>query len=184
MPRTKKQKAVDLNAFSRNWKWLLALGILFILMGTLGLGMVVYLTLASMFFLGVILIIAGGSQVIDVFKSKQWRGVVIHAIIALFYIVGGLLIIYDPVLASSVITAGLAGILIIIGAARLFMASILSEGNGWIWMLLSGIAAIVLGILILAHWPVSGLWFIGLMVAIELIIAGWTYVFFAFSLRQ
>ena len=41
------------------------------------------------------------------------------------------------------------------------------------WTLISGIASIVLGIMILNSWPVSGMWVIGMFVAIELIFNGW-----------
>lgn len=167
----------------RSWGWLLGLGVLFIALGTIALSMVVGVTLASMLFLGVLLIIAGLSQILDVFKSKHWRGALSHALIAVLYIAGGGLIIYDPLLASSLITAALAGVLIVIGVIRLGMAIVLREAKGWGWLFLAGLAAIVLGVLILMQWPYSGLWFIGLFVAIELIIAGWTYVFLAFSMR-
>lgn len=183
MPRKKIQMDLVPPELQRNWGWLLGLGILFILMGTLGLGMVVGLTLASMFFLGVLLIIAGIFQIIDTFKCKKWRGALLHAFIALLYIFGGCIVIYDPLLASSLITAAIAGVLIVIGATRLFMATMLRDAKGWGWMFLAGLAALVLGILILLQWPVSGLWFIGLFIAIELLITGWTYVFLAFSMR-
>jgi uncharacterized membrane protein HdeD (DUF308 family) len=38
--------------------------------------------------------------------------------------------------------------------------------------------------MILARWPVSGLWVIGLFVAIEMIFGGWTYIFIALGARQ
>lgn len=167
----------------RSWGWLLALGVLFIALGTIALSMVVGVTLASMLFLGILLLIAGLSQILDVFKSKHWKGALSHALIAVLYIAGGGLIIYDPLLASSLITAALAGVLIVIGLIRLSMAVLLRQAKGWGWLFLAGLAAIVLGVLILLQWPYSGLWFIGLFVAIELIIAGWTYVFLAFSIR-
>lgn len=183
---SREQKNYDLvpPELKRSWGWLLALGLLFIVMGTAGLGMVVGITIASMFFLGIILIIAGGFQFVDAFKSKQWKGVVVHALVAALYMAGGALIIYDPLLASSLITAALAGVLIVIGVMRLIMASMHHETNGWGWIVLSGLAALVLGILILLQWPFSGLWFIGLFIAIELIISGWTYVFLAFSIKS
>jgi uncharacterized membrane protein HdeD (DUF308 family) len=182
MPRKQRNELLE-SEFKRSWGWLLALGVLFILMGTAGLGMLVGLTIASMFFLGVILIIAGFFQIVDTFKSKQWKGIALHAMVALLYMVGGGLIIYDPFLASSLITAAVAGVLIVIGVTRLVMATMHHDSNGWGWIFLAGLAALVLGILILMQWPVSGLWFIGLFIAIELMISGWTYVFLAFSIR-
>lgn len=172
------------NELRRNWGWLLGLGVLFILMGTIGLSMVVGITMASMFFLGVLLIIAGVSQIIDVFKCRRWKGAISHALVAMLYVAGGCLVIYDPLLASTLITAALAGVLIVIGVLRILMATMLRhDEQGWGWLFLAGLAALVLGILILMQWPVSGLWFIGLFISIELMIAGWTYVFMAFAIR-
>ncbi len=168
----------------RGWGWLLGLGILFIILGSIGLSMVIGVTVASMFFLGVLLLIAGGSQTLDVLKSKGWKCAMSHILVAILYVAAGGLIIYDPLLASSVITAAIAGVLIVIGVLRIWMAMMLRAGEGWGWIFLAGLASLVLGILILLQWPFSGIWFIGLFISIELIICGWTYVFFAFSLRR
>ena len=185
MPTKGRAKAVKIPPeLSRNWGWLLGLGILFVVLGFIGLGMVVGLTLVSVLFLGVILIIAGVAQIIDVFKSSQWRGVLWHAFIAVLYIIGGGLVIYDPFLASSLITALLAAVLIIIGITRFMMAIVLRHTKEWGWLLFAGLSALVLGILILMQWPWSGLWIIGLFIAIEMIINGWTYIFIALAIRR
>lgn len=168
----------------RSWGWLLTLGILFVILGGLGLGMVVGLTLASMLFLGILLIIGGLLQIVDVFKAHRWKAVVWHAFIAILYLIGGALIIYDPFLASALITAMLATVLIIIGLSRFIMAITLRGTKGWGWLLLAGIIAIALGVMILMHWPMSGLWIIGLFIAVELIVDGWTYILLALSMRR
>ena len=53
-----------------------------------------------------------------------------------------------------------------------------------IWPLLGGIAALALGFMIIARWPVSRLWVIGLFVAIELIVNGWSCVFIALAAKE
>ncbi len=184
MQKSEIKLDVTLRDLNRSWGWLLGLGILFVILGSFGLSMVVGITVASMLFLGVLLVIAGGSQIVDVFKSKQWKGAMSHALIAMLYIAGGALIIYDPILASSLITATLAGVLIVIGLTRIWMAMMLGVGEGWGWFFIAGLSALVLGILILLQWPWSGLWFIGLFISIELIICGWTYIFLAFALKR
>jgi uncharacterized membrane protein HdeD (DUF308 family) len=168
----------------RNWGWLLGLGIFFVILGCIGLGMVVGLTLASILFLGVLLIIAGFSQFIDAFKAKGWDGVVWHAFVAILYIIGGCLVIYDPFFVSAIITALMAGVLIVIGITRFFMVFQLKDTPGKFWLLLAGIIAIILGVIILIHWPISGLWVIGLFIAIEMIVDGWAYIFLALSIRS
>ena len=170
--------------FARNWVWLLGLGILFVILGCIGFSMVVGVTLASILFLGVLFIVAGFAQLIDVFKCNEWKGSVWHALVAFLYIIVGCLVIYDPLLASAIITAILAWILIVIGVARLMMAFVLRHGAGWGWIAFAGIMSLILGVLILMQWPVSALWVIGLLITIELIVNGWTYIFVALALRK
>ena len=183
MPKVDLMVDVLPEELKRSWGWLLALGILFVLLGSIGLGMVVGLTLVSVLFLGVLLLIAGCSQLIDVFKSKRWKGVAWHALIAVLYLAGGGVVIYDPFLASTFITALIAWVLIVIGVTRFTMAIVLREAAGWGWLLLAGLTAIVLGVMILMQWPYSGLWVLGLFIAIDLLVNGWTYIFIAFSIR-
>ncbi|MFI4963070.1 MAG: HdeD family acid-resistance protein [Legionellales bacterium] len=178
---TYRETVIDLN---RNWGWILGFGILSLILGCIGLGMVVGLTLVSMYFFGALLLIAGVSHCIDVFKHQEWRGIIGQALIAVLYIAAACVVFYDPFLASTLITGMLAGILIVIGVTRIIMAMALKSAKGWGWLMLAGVAAIILGILIIAQWPVSGLWVIGMFLAIELIVNGWTYIFIALSLRN
>jgi uncharacterized membrane protein HdeD (DUF308 family) len=52
------------------------------------------------------------------------------------------------------------------------------------WHALNGVVSIVLGVLVLAQWPISGLWAIGLFVGIDLLFHGITWTAFAFALRS
>lgn len=168
----------------QNWGWILGLGVLFLILGCIGLGMVVGLTLVSMFFFGALLIISGLTHVVDVFKHKEWKGIIGQALIAVLYIAGGCVVFYDPFLASTLITVLLAAVLIVIGVTRLIMAAALKDSKGWGWLVLAGLAAIILGVLIILQWPISGLWVIGMFIAIEMIVNGWTYIFIGLSLRN
>jgi uncharacterized membrane protein HdeD (DUF308 family) len=169
----------------RNWGWLLALGIVSIVLGTLGLYMTFGLTLASVLFFGVLILVLGVLQLVHAFTCKGWKSVLWHLLIALLYVAAGIDIIADPVRASKVLTLVLAGILIAIGVIRIIMAFQLRGAvDGWYWSLLSGLVSILLGGMIIAQWPASGLWVIGLFVAIELIFNGWSYLFVALAARK
>jgi uncharacterized membrane protein HdeD (DUF308 family) len=52
-----------LGDLAHNWGWLLAQGILLVVLGTIGLGIIIWLTLASVFIFGVFLFIGGGVQI-------------------------------------------------------------------------------------------------------------------------
>ena len=167
-----------------NWGWLLAQGILLVVLGTVGLGLTFFLTLATVFIFGVFLVIGGGVQIFQTFKCKGWGSVLWHGLIAVLYLLAGLSIMGDPLAASALFTLLLAGALVGIGIVRLIMAFQVRGLKNWGWPLMGGIAAIVLGFMILARWPVSGVWLIGLFVAIEMIFSGWSYIFIALGARQ
>lgn len=169
---------------NRNWPLLMGLGIIFVLFGCLGLSMVVGVTLVSILFIGLLFMVSGIIQFVDVFRSREWNVAVWHGFVALFYLIGGGLIIYDPLLASTIITALIAWTLILIGVVRLVMAIKLHNAVGAIWLALASIAAIALGGIILMQWPVSSLWIIGLFVSIELLVTGFSYIFTAFSMNR
>jgi uncharacterized membrane protein HdeD (DUF308 family) len=61
--------------------------------------------------------------------------------------------------------------LIASGIARIYVA--LSEWDRFGWLLLtSGIVGVLAGLVILAKWPLSGLWVFGLVVGVDLLLHG------------
>src|SRR5271156_6104296 len=54
---------------------------------------------------------------------------------------------------------------------------------GWGWQAADGIITFVLGLLVLAQWPASGLWVIGLFIGIDLIFYGGAWIALALGLR-
>lgn len=168
----------------RHWGWLLALGFLLLILGFIGLGMDIMLTIVSMYFFAALLMVSGLSHFADAFKYKRWKGAVWQIIIAILYLIAAGIVLYDPLLASTIITALLAWALIIIGVTRIAMSFSLKDSKGWGWILFAGLTSLVLGILILLQWPMSGLWVIGMFIAIDMIVSGWTYIFLAMALRS
>ncbi len=168
----------------KNWGWLLALGIVCIALGTLGLYMTFAYTLATVWAFGMLILAAGIFQLINTYLCKGWKSVLWHVLIALLYVAAGGVIALDPLLASSFLTLVLAGILIAVGVSRIVIGIQLRPADGWYWPLLSGLVSILLGGMIIAQWPASGLWVIGLFVAIELIVNGWSYLFVALAARK
>jgi uncharacterized membrane protein HdeD (DUF308 family) len=167
-----------------NWGWLLALGLVLVALGTIGLGMTFWLTLATVFIFGIFLLIAGVLQLVQAIKCRGWRSVLWHVVIGILYVIAGLDIIENPLSASALLTLLLGGVLIGIGVVRIVMAMQWRGFKNWIWPLIGGIAAIILGLMILTSWPISGFWVIGLFVSIEMIFSGWSYIIIALGARE
>jgi uncharacterized membrane protein HdeD (DUF308 family) len=168
----------------KNWVWLFMLGIIFVLLGLVGLGSLFALTMVTMFFIGALLILGGVLQLLDAFKCQGWKGFGLHIVMAILYIIAGVAIIGDPVFASVFLTWVIAAALVALGILRIGMALQMKKTGSWLWPLLGGILSIILGVLIFAQWPVSGMFVIGLFVAIDLIIHGWSYIFIALAAKS
>ena len=152
--------------------WLAAVGILFILLGVVGLGTATLMTLATVLFFGALAIIGGIVQLLQSFTSHGRRNKVVGGVIGALYVVAGLLIFYNPVASSMVLTLFLAGTLIALGAARIAFSMQYRNNVYWTWSMISGVISIVLGALIIAQWPITSLWVIGLFVSLEMIFHG------------
>ncbi|KXV31593.1 hdeD, partial [Gluconobacter japonicus] len=97
---------------------------------------------------------------------------------------GGLLLIEEPATGSVFITAILAGCLIFAGISRAFWAAGHRTAGGWSLLAVSGIFTLLIGILLYMTLPWSGLWLIGTLIAIELLMAGISAILFGMSLRN
>ena len=72
----------------------------------------------------------------------------------------------------------------IVGGLFQLVGSFIVTSPGWGWQALDGAVTFLLGILLLAQWPVSGLWAIGLFIGIDLILYGCAWKALALSLRR
>ncbi len=171
-------------ALKKNWGWMLALGIVMLVLGTIGLGMTALLTEVSVLYFGILLLIGSGIQFVQVFRGEGWKSRLWHLLIAFVYLAGGIAAITDPVIAGMTLTLLIAWALIVIGILRLFIAIQLRGTSGWVWTLLGGVVSIALGVMIMNQWPLSGLWVIGLFVAIEMIFAGWSQIMIALAAKN
>lgn len=169
---------------SRRWGWVVAFGVLSTVLGVIGLGMTVGLTVAGVLVFGVLLIVGGGFQILDAFMSKGWQGKLFSAAIALVYLVAGVLMVLDPAGAAIALTLVIGAALLTVGALRIAIAIQHRGERGWKWALAGGIASLLLGVLILLEWPASGFWIIGLFIAVELLINGWTAIFIGLAARR
>jgi uncharacterized membrane protein HdeD (DUF308 family) len=87
-------------------------------------------------------------------------------------------------LASATLTLMIAWCLVAIGVLRLLVGWQMRASKGWIWTLIGGVVAIALGVMIMVEWPVSGVWVIGMFVAIEMMFAGWSQIIIALAAKN
>lgn len=172
-----------MEALSRNWGWLLALGILMIILGVLAIAAPQVATIAVQLMLGWILVISGVAEGIHAFMARGWGGFLLELLSAILYLVVGILLLTNPLEGALALTILLAVFLIVEGIFKIITALGVREHRAWGWLLASGIISVILGLMIWAEWPASGLWVIGLLVGIQLVFTGWALVMLSLAAR-
>jgi uncharacterized membrane protein HdeD (DUF308 family) len=168
----------------KRWGWLLGFGILLVVLGTVGLAVAVFVTLASVVFYGVFLLLGGVIQFVHSFQAGGWKAKLWHVLISLLYVLGGIVVVRNPILASTILTLFLAAAITAIGVMRIVMAFKMRGARGWGWVMFGGVLALILGLLIFAGWPASSLIVIGIFISIELIINGWSAIAISLAARH
>jgi uncharacterized membrane protein HdeD (DUF308 family) len=172
------------SGITMKWGWFAALGILSIVAGFLALLDVVAFTIISVIFIGAMLLVSGIFQVVHAFATKTWRHFGINVVLGVLYVVGGLLIMREPVRGSLVITIFLLAALVVGGIMRIVIALRHRELRYWWLMAIGGVISVVIGILLWASLPWSSLVLLGTLIAFELIVMGVTWLQFGLALRR
>ena len=178
------QAGSDTAPLRAKWGWIVALGVVYLIAGFIALGSVALATVASVFIVGVMMIVAGVAEVFSAFQIKNWGKFLLWALIGVLYIVAGFVTFQNPLLAAVLLTLVLGASLVASGIMRIILAFSMKRETPWIWVVLSGVITLLLGLLILAKWPVSSLYILGLFLGIDLIMAGAGWIGVGFGLRR
>lgn len=155
--------------------WIVALGVVYIIVGMMALGSVVTATVVSVYFVGLMMIIAGVGEIINAFQLKNWSRVLLWALVGLLYVVAGFIALSNPLLTAVMLTLILGLTLAASGIIKLILAISVKQDRSWIWVALSALVTLALGLIILARWPVSSVYILGIFLGVDLVVtgAGW-----------
>ncbi|WP_286293424.1 HdeD family acid-resistance protein [Methylomarinovum tepidoasis] len=178
----------NLENLPKSWKTMLALGIVMVVLGVIGMGMSFTLTITTVVFFGAFMLVSGCMQLAHALFGKEiqdWKGKAMHTLIAIFYIIGGLLTVFNPIAGSFVLTAMLAGVFLAMGVYRVYVAvELRKQGQPWGTLAAVGIADILMATIIMMGMPWTALWVLGLLIAIELVMNGAMLVAVALEKRK
>ncbi len=175
---------VDTAPLRAKWGWILALGIVYVIAGLVALGSVVMATVASVLIVGLMMIVAGVAEIINAFQCKGWGRFLIWVLLGALYILAGFVTFENPLFAAAILTLLLGASLIASGVVRIFLAFSMKREQPWLWVLLSSLITLLLGLMILAHWPLSSVYILGIFLGIDLVMAGTGWIGLGLALRR
>lgn len=159
---------------------LLVTGILTLLLGIFSMAAPLVSGIAIALLVGAFLVVSGVFRCVLGFRSKAWGQGILGILVA---IAGGIMLA-RPGMGLATLALVVAWFFFAYGVIEAVYAFHLKPVRGWGWVLFNGIISIVLGILILAKWPLSGAWAIGVLVGVNLLFTGITMIWLGLAGRS
>lgn len=165
------------------WGWMFALGVVYLITGLVALSSVALATVASVLLVGMMMIIAGVAEVINAFQIKTRGKFLLCALLGALYIVAGFLTSENTELTAVLLTLIVGASLVAAGIMRLFLAFSMTRATLF-WLAISGVITLLVGLLILARWPIDSVYILGLFLSFDLIMAGASWIGISAGLRH
>jgi len=164
----------------------LAQGIITTLLGVAALIWPQISTLAVELYVGWLLLFSGVMGLVVMFFAPSVSGFLWTLLTAALSLFAGVVLLWHPVEGVVSLTLLLVAFFIAEGVFQIAAAfgyrSVFPES--WGWMLSSGIADLILALLLVAGWPSSAGWALGLIVGVNLITSGVATTIVASAVRR
>jgi uncharacterized membrane protein HdeD (DUF308 family) len=175
--------AAEIAQVRKSWVWFLLIGILLMVLGATCIVKAQTATTFSILVLGWILMISGVFWLINSFLAIASPMFFLFLLSALIRGGIGYLLIRHPNAGAEGVTMLLAVLFIVGGLFRTAGASVI-KFPWWGWTVLSGIVAVVLGVYLLANWPVASTFFVGIVIGVDLLFDGGALMAFGAAIRS
>jgi uncharacterized membrane protein HdeD (DUF308 family) len=179
----------ELKRLCNDWWCFLVLGILLVVGGTAAIVYPCYTSVGIIIFFGAVLMVSGIATVISAFWAGKWSGFFVQVLVGLLYAVAGYVITDTPVESTALMTLMLAGFFVVAGGFRIVTA-LMDKYPQWGWALLNGVITLLLGLVVFRSFrafpdePDKIFWIIGLLVGLELLFNGWTWIMLSLALKR
>ena len=165
------------------WAAITAFGVVLVVLGFAALFFSLIATIVTVTLNGVLFLIAGAAEIGIGMHSRTWGRFFLWVIGGLLYIAIGLLCIVNPILASVALTLVLGAALIAAGLVRAFLAFQLPVDQPRALVFLAAAVTILLGLIIVSHWPLDSIYVLGTLLGVDLLFHGVGWVSFGVGLR-
>ena len=167
------------------WGWIVALGIVFMIAGVVALGSVIMATETAVLVVGIMMVMAGVAEIFAAFNVKDWGKFALWMLLGLLYVAAGVICWLNPLMAATTLTLLLGIALMIGGIVRGYLAwNVREAGKPWGWVAVSAVITLLLGLMIIAKWPYSSLYTLGVFLGIDLIFIGSGWLTIGLALKK
>ncbi|HEX7774930.1 MAG TPA: HdeD family acid-resistance protein [Parvibaculum sp.] len=136
-------------------------------------------TMAAAIFVGWVLVMSGVVELAHALAVRGAPAIVLNLVAGLLSIGVGVLILANPLAGAYSLTLFLAAFLAADGIVKILSASQIRPFPGWGWILVNGVSSLLLSAALLWLLPDASLYVLGILLGIDLLVAGGTLLLIA-----
>jgi uncharacterized membrane protein HdeD (DUF308 family) len=155
-----------------------------VLAGVLALIFPVFASLGILALLGWLLILSGIVQIVALIGATQVPYFWLQLISVALEILVGYLLVTRPEAGLVAVTFLMLALFLVGGITRVVFALMIRPMDDWLWVLASGLVAIVCALILFASLPQAATWLLGFLLGLELIAIGGAQGLLAWRVRQ
>jgi uncharacterized membrane protein HdeD (DUF308 family) len=169
-----------------SWAVFLVQGIIMMVLGVLAVLWPHISTLAVDFYAGWMFLFSGLVGLVTMFMAPRASAFLWSLLTAALSLLVGVLLLWHPIAGAVSLTLVLIAFFIIEGIVQIATAfrHRVAFPQSWGWMVMSGVADLVLAAIMVWGWPVSAIWVLGLIVGVNLITSGLAITMVALAGRK
>ena len=160
------------------------IGVALLVMGALAMANPFAASLAVTSLVGIVFMISGVAQAWVEFKAGPHQGRRRNGLVALLTIVAAVWLLANPLAGTLSLTILLGAIFFLMGFVRLAMAASLRGAPFFLLVLLSGVASLAIGLMVLFDVGAAATTFLGILLGIQLLAEGAALVAFGLIARH
>ena len=172
MPFTGRATADPAEEVRRTRRWLMIAGVLSLLGGIFAIVLPNIASVATAILIGWLLVFAGALYVVEAFSARDRTRTALRLVLAVLCLLAGVYLLVAPLDGTFTLTVVLAMWFAAIGVARIVIGIADRDAPARGLVVLSGVLALLLGLLIALELPESAAWAIGLIVGIDMVFTG------------
>jgi uncharacterized membrane protein HdeD (DUF308 family) len=159
-------------------------GIALIVAGALAIFAPFIAGLSVMLVIGMLMLIGGIALCLLAFRVGAFGQGLPLLLMGALMVFAGLYVFSHPVAALASMTLVLAAYLVVTGVVELIAGFNARPERGWGWMVFTAVITLVLGVMLWRQFPVSGVWAIGTLFGIKLIMNGLSMTSIGMAVRR
>ena len=155
-----------------------------LILGVIAILLPVITTFAITLLIGALLLVGGVTTAVRAVRFKGFPGATGSLIFGALSALVGIFLLVAPQTGEEALTVILVGLFLVQGFAEISASVQHRQWTAWGWMLISGIASMVLALFLLFSFPSSANWAVGLLLGLNLIFTGLWLLMLGFSVAN